>query len=192
MSESFNVILPCKTYVKQFIVHNFGEPADFRSHKILFDELIRSIKKPNNRYDYKEDWIVSVKNYKCKIDLVISEDLFYRHGWMLTVTDIVNLNRKIESLVKCFMQQMVGVSVANGMPIKNSIEDFQERFDYPEEVWAYESIKKDFQRNGQKIARSYQNEIIKINQRLFMEQLSRAGTIAQKAIKHYEKLHKTA
>jgi hypothetical protein len=111
---------------------------------------------------------------------------------MLTVTDIINLNRIIESLVKCFMQQMVGVSIVNGMPIKDSIEDFQQRFDYPEEIWAYESIRKDFQLNGQKIARSYQNEIIKINHRLFMEQLSRAGTIVQKAIKHYENIQQTA
>lgn len=191
MSNYFYIIFPCKPYVKQFIIHNFGEPADFGTHKTLFDDFIRAIKKPNTRFDYRDDYVLSVKNYKSKIDLVISEDLFYRHGWMLSVTDIIALNRKLESLVKCFMQQMVGVSVANGMPIKNSIEDFQERFDYPEEVWAYESIKKDFQRNGQRIARSYQNEIIKINQRLFMEQLSRTGTIVQKAIKHYENIQQS-
>ena len=192
MSESFNVILPCKTYVKQFIVHNFGEPANFSPDKSLSNTLLKALKHPDKRWDYNSNVNDAVGNYRSKIDLAISEDVFYRYGWMLTTTDILNINRKIESRVKCFMYQMVGVSVANGKPIKDSIEDFQQRFDYPEEVWAYESIKKDFQRNGKPIARSYQDEIILINQRLFMDNLSRMGTLYQKAIKHYEKLHKTA
>jgi len=187
MSEKFNVILPCKPYVKQFILHNFGEPADFSTDKTINDLLLRSLKQPSKRRDYDFKVKDAINNYQSKIDLCISEDVFYRYGWMLTTTDILNINRNIEVRVKCFMSQMVGVSVSNGKPIKDSIEDFQERFDYPEEVWPYESMKKDFQRNGQPIARSYQNEIIKINQRLFMDNLSRVGTLCQKAIKHYEK-----
>ncbi len=192
MSSTFNVILPCKPYVKQFIIHNFGEPANFSPDKSLSNTLLKALKHPDKRRDYDSNVKEAVNNYQDKIDLIISEDVFYRHGWMLTTTDILNINRKIELRVKCFMYQMIGVSVANGKPIKDSIEDFQQRFDYPEEVWAYESIKKDFQRNGQSIARSYQDEIIQINQRLFMDNLSRLGTLCQKAIKHYEKLHKTA
>lgn len=192
MSKSFNVILPCKFYVKQFIIHNFGEPADLSSDKTLNDTLIKSLKHPDKRRDYDIKVKNAVGNYKHKIDLIISEDVFYRYGWMLSTTDILHINRKIESRVKCLMYQMVGVSVANGKKIKDSIEDFQNRFDYPEEIWAYESIKKDFQRNGQPIARSCQNEIIQINQRLFMDNLSRTGTLCKKAVKHYENIQQTA
>lgn len=172
MAKDFYVILPCKPYVKRYIEQNFGNPADFSSNKILQHELVRSLKKPNKRLDSRLDYINAVSNYKSKIDMIISEDMFYRHGWMLSVTDVVNINKIIESLVKGFMTTMVGLSVANGYPIKDSIIDFQDRNNYPEEIWAYESIAKEFQRHGKKIVRTYQIEISRINQKLFMECLS--------------------
>lgn len=182
MAKDFYVILPCKPYVKRYIEQNFGNPADFSSNKILQHELVRSLKKPNKRLDSRLDYINAVSNYKSKIDMIISEDMFLRYGWMLSVTDVVNINKIIESMVKGFMTTMVGLSVANGLPIKDSILCFQDRYNFPEEVWPYESIKKDFQRHGQKIIRTYQSEISKINQKLFMECLSPKGTNVTNAI----------
>lgn len=182
MAKDFYVILPCKPYVKRYIEQNFGNPADFSSNKILQHELVRSLKKPNKRFDYKIGYSNAVSNYKSKIDMIISEDLFSRYGWMLSVTDVININRIIESMVKGFMNAMVGLSVANGFPTKDSILDFQDRYNYPEEVWAYESIVKEFQRHGKKIVRTYQSEISKINQKIFMEHLSFKWTNAQNAI----------
>ena len=63
-----------------------------------------------------------------------------------------------------------------GYSVAKCIRDFQETFGFPEDVWGYDSIKKDFDRNGSLVQKrligNFRNEL----SRIFMEILSDIGT----------------
>ena len=69
----------------------------------------------------------------------------------MTKTNQVKFNNKIESLIKFYSRTYIAFDKSLGIPISQSIRNFQNDFDFPEDIWSYEAIKKDFDRNGQYI-----------------------------------------
>jgi hypothetical protein len=67
-----------------------------------------------------------------------------------------------------------------GATIAESIREFQDKFGFPDQVWSFDSIKKDFYRNGGDIKyKTIKNMRIEMN-KIFMAELSRLGTIGRK------------
>jgi hypothetical protein len=180
----FTVAIPVKPYVKRFIEINYGVPSDFsedpQTNK-FFTDLLR---KPNTLYDSK--YPDEICTYTCEVQILISEDYFYRYGWELTKTNIVAFGRRFEDRAKVMMRNVVGVYHAIGLPFKNSITKFQDRFGFDEDTWNYQSIKKDFYRNGQVEVVDFDNEIFKKIEKIVLVNMYSLGTISKKAIKHYE------
>ena len=142
--KKFRVILPCKPYVKRFIEQNFGNPADLSKDKDLYNEFRSRLKKQSVKYDHR---YINSERYSEEIEIRITQDDFYNFGWELSKTEIVTLNRKFEARAKTFLYTIVGVKHAMGVSLWDSIEYFQEKYDYPEAIWPKESIYKDCQRN---------------------------------------------
>jgi len=175
--------LPCKPYVKQFLELNYGSPIELKPDRVLFTNFLRCLKKPNKRYDYKKADVPSLYSEITRI--VISEDSFYRYGWELTRTDIIAFGKEIECRVKFFMRQMVS-QYSTVMNLKDSIYMFQTRFGFTEEIWSYESIKKDFYRNGPKSKTDLGSFLAKRFEQISLENLSSLGTISQTLITDHE------
>lgn len=186
----FYVSLPCKPYVKRFLEINFGDPVDLSADQRLKKMFVSMLRKPNTRYDNNMGKM-NIR-YSETIDVLISEDIFYRHGWELTKTDTVNFGREIEDRAKLLMRNTVALNLAVTGSIKVGISRFQDRFGFSEDVWPAESIKKDFYRNGQHEIIDFEKEIFQKIEKLILVSLSGLGTISQKAHKHYEKQFQTA
>lgn len=123
--------------------------------------------------------------------IIITEDDFYRYGWEMTRTDTVLSGRELENRVKFLMRNIVSMNMTY-MPQKNAILLFQENLGYQEEVWSFESIKKDYFRNAPENKVSFLEEITKKSERIILANLSDLGTMSRKLIKDHERNQQTA
>jgi hypothetical protein len=184
MANRFYVNLQCKPYVKRFLEINFGNPADFTSDYTLKCMVRQSLKKPVTKDDKKYGSLST--RYTETLQIQISEDDFYRYGWELTKSDTVAFGREIEDRVKFMMRTLVAVNFSLNGSIKTSIFGFQKRFSFGEDIWPYDSIKKEFYRNGAHDLINFNDEIFNKIENIILENLSKKGTISQQAIKQYE------
>jgi len=172
MSDKFVVTIPVKPYVKRFIELNYGLPADFSKHPDIQKEVLRCLKKPRTRFDVQFDR-QQLCTYTQTMEIVISQDYFYRYGWEFSKTDTVTFGKIFESMVKCKMHNVVSIYRGVGLTIKESIQKFQEHTKMEEEYWPYESIKKEYYRRRPENEIDFFVEIIGKIDTIFMEILSR-------------------
>jgi len=136
-----------KPYVKHFLVLNYGSPVNLSQNPDLYSLfrncLKRQWKTRDRVYKYKCN---IAETYSKTIEIIISKDDFYRYGWELTVTDMVSFGIKVENQAKQFMRSIVS-AYEIAMTQKKAILMFQEKFGFSEDVWSYESIKKDYYRS---------------------------------------------
>jgi len=182
--QKFTVSVPVKPYVKRFLEINYGSPVDLTKDQKALKSFRALLRKPSVRFDYK--YSDSIFYNKPEVEVYISEDDFYRYGWELTKTNIVAFNKYFEENAKFFMRTVIGIYTGIGLPLKNSIIKFQEKFGFDEDTWNYDSIKKDFYRKGYKFKIDYSDIIIQKIDKLFLENLSLKGTISHKLICSYE------
>lgn len=144
----FSVTIPCKPYVRHYLIMRFGSPVNLTCEPYLNNIFRRLLRKPSTRHDkYYNDLLKSPNTYySCNIEVGVSESDFYRYGWELTKTDIIAFNSEIETRVKKLMRDVVEI-YENVMLQKEAILRFQEEFGFSEEIWPYESIKKDYYRS---------------------------------------------
>lgn len=186
----FTLQLQTKPYVNHFLTSNFGSPANLSTDKQLYSLFRRCLKKPSGRCKAKYHQL-SLIRYSSQSQILITEDDFYRYGWEMTKTDTVYFGRELENRVKFLMRNIVSMYMTF-MPQKNAILLFQENFGYTEEIWNYDSIKKDYFRNGPQQKVDFLKEITKKTEHIILGNLSDLGTISHKLVKDYERNQQTA
>lgn len=184
MPEKFVVTIPVKPYVKRFLSINYGDPADFTTDPEINRFFLNLLRRPSTYRD--KQYPDQIFSYTQKAEILISQHDFYRFGWELTRTDIVAFGKRFEDKAKCLMRSFVGVYVALGIPPYISINKFQERFQFDENSWQFETIKKDFYRNGMKDPLDFNNEIFNKIEKIVLHNLYELGTISKKAKTEYE------
>ncbi|NQU87030.1 MAG: hypothetical protein HQ541_14840, partial [Mariniphaga sp.] len=180
----YTVTIPVKPYVNKFLEINYGLPVNFTEDPDSNTFFQGLLKNPCHLRDNMYPDVIST--YTTEIDIVISEHDFYNHGWELSKTDIVAFGKRYEGRAKTFMRSMVGIYHAIGLPINISIRKFQARFLYDEDAWPYESIKKDYYRNGHKGNIDFNNEIFFKIENIIIRNLSDFGTFSKRTIKDYD------
>jgi len=85
------------------------------------------------------------------------------------------------------MRSIVGTMISVGLPVNKSILRFQNQFGFIEDIWPYETIKKDYYRRGHNHIVDFNNEIFDKITKIIMQNLSDFGTISPQVILHYEK-----
>lgn len=143
--EIFTLKLPCKPYTRKFVESNFGKPANLALDAELNESLRAKLIKPSHRRD--KQLSAGFKKYTDNVTIQIDEDLFYRYGWTLSDSDILRLNRQLEARAKLLLMSVVTAQVNLGFSLIKSVEFFQERFGYTEDIWKRDSIIKECQRN---------------------------------------------
>jgi hypothetical protein len=172
------ITIPCKPYVKHFIVINYGDPADLTKCRDLYQDLRKRLSKKALRWQSRK---INLSIYSQKIEIIISEDDFYRFGWEMSDTDIRGFNRDIEGRAKFFMRYVISTYEAI-MNQKQAIRLFQDRFGYTEDIWSFDSIKKDYFRNHNSEKIRIVDYITAELERKTLEQLSELGTISNSLI----------
>lgn len=176
MNSDFTIGLQLKPYVHQYLVNNFGNPVNLYGPGSinLKIALIEILKKRSTRYEKRTKLSYLTKETR----FVISKNDFYRYGWEVTKTDMIKFNNRVEALVKFYARNYIGFDKSLGIPISKSIRNFQDEFDFPEDVWPYDTIKKDFDRNGAYVKFDKISVFKKNLRELFMVQLSEIRQLA--------------
>lgn len=169
--EIYTVEIAVKPYVRAYLENNFGRPADLRRDPELNGLLEMMLREGSTRLDK----IVSA-NYPATVKIVISKDCFFRYGFTLTKTETLKFNSLLEKRVKFFARTYIAYHSSLGTSIARSIRDFQNIFGFPEDVWTFDSIKKDFDRNGSRLDRQMISQFKMQFSNIFMEILSESGT----------------
>jgi hypothetical protein len=181
----YTVSIPIKPYSKRFLVLNYGEPADLSKNPRLNNLFRRFLKKPRYTFDKSHLKTISQKYYSEQVEIFISENDFYRYGWELSRTDTIAFNREIEELTKFLMRMTVSM-YENLMMQRDAILRFQEKFGFSEDIWPFESIKKDYCRHMVPHRVRILPEIINKMDDYFMLKLSDLGTFTTFKQKQHE------
>ena len=182
--QRFIVSIPVKPYVSRYLEINYGSPIDFTSDPSVNKFFQDLLQKPDSSRD--KQYPETIFTYTEVVEVLISERDFYRYGWELTKTNIVAFGKRFEEQAKVLMRSMVGVYHGLGLPVFKSIDKFQNRFQFDEDVWKSEAIKKDFYRNGHKEQIDFDNEIFSKIEGIILRNLYELGTISKQAKKEYE------
>jgi hypothetical protein len=175
--------LPVKPYVKQFLILNYSNPINLKKDKKLNNFFRACLTKPCYRYD-KLRYAEISEYYSETVDITISDDDFYRYGWELSKTDTVRFGREIESNVKFFMKHIISFYTTH-MELSKSVKKFQEKYGFTEDIWQYDSIIKDFQRNALKMKIDFSIEITEKIEKIVLVNLSEKKTISQLMLNTY-------
>lgn len=180
MNNHFTIKIPCKRYVKAYLENNCGTPADLHHLPYMLEELKRGLSKKPEHMENKK-----LADHEQFVTIIIPPDYFYRYGWEMNKENILDFNRKVEMQAKFFMRQYVLINRGLGLPVSTCIKEFQDKFGFPETIWTYDSIKKDFDRHGKiseiKTVKELKQEINNI----LLGNLSDLGTISKKLKKDY-------
>jgi len=183
--SKFSINLPCKPYVRRFLELNYGSPVDFTKDKTLYIEFRNKLErnlKHNDVYYGK----LKMCRYTSTVEIKITESDFYRYGWELSKTEMVNFNTVIESRVKIFMYIIVSTRLSFGKSLTDCVSYFQDKYGFPEEVWPKESIIKDCNRNLTVTKNDIVDNISSLIDKITIAKLSEKKTISHKCKKVYE------
>ena len=143
---AFTIQVPCKSYAKHFLELKYGNPVILMRDKLLYKQLVLSLEKNSNRYKKRYE-ALAFSNYIDVVDITIKRNDFYRLGWDLTRTEIVEFNQAVEMKAKSFMHRFIAPRIALGFNWTEAISQFQEEFGFTEDIWSFEAIRKECQRN---------------------------------------------
>ena len=98
--DRFVCWLPCKPYVKQFLLYNFNAPDDtwteivnLSPDKELQNDFLSRLAKPG-RY---ENRYRNLARYTANVAVEIRRDDFYRYGWAMSNTEVVAFGSKFSA-----------------------------------------------------------------------------------------------
>jgi hypothetical protein len=181
----FFLELPVKPYVKQYIVLNYGNPANFSSNKFINDRFRKCLSKPARRYNFKYQKIDFARQSET-IKITLSQDDFYRYGWELTPSDIISFGKFMEHQAKFLMRNMISFYMSL-MNERDAILTFQNKFGFTENIWPFDSIKKSYSRSIKKEAKFIYSKDLSIKlENLLLVSLSNVGNLLPPALIHYE------
>ncbi|MFZ4546669.1 MAG: hypothetical protein ACOYN4_04510 [Bacteroidales bacterium] len=181
----FFLELPVKPYVKQYIILNYGNPANFSTNKYINDRFRKCLSKPSRRWDNKYEKLAFAKQSE-SIKITLSQDDFYRYGWELSPNDIISFGKLMEHQAKFLMRNMVSFYMSL-MNERNAILTFQSKFGFTEDIWPFDSIKKSYSRSVNKDAKFIYSKDLSVKlENLLLTNLSDVGNMLPSARIHYE------
>jgi hypothetical protein len=185
----FFLELPVKPYVKQYIILNYGNPANFSSNKFINERFRKCLIKPSRRYNtYYEKQ--SFCKYAESIKIILTQDDFYRYGWELSPSDIISFGKLIEHHAKFLACNMISFYMTY-MNEKDAILCFQNNFGFNEDIWQYQSLKKIYDRFAVANGKIYYTKDLTLKlEKLLLTNLSNLGTLLPEAIRQYENQNK--
>ncbi len=187
--DRFFVYLPCKPYVKRFLLYNYSlSDSDYKdavslSDSFLYQRFRSALHRKSDRWRAKYE---KLSRYSETVAIEIKKEDFYSYGWALSDTEVVSFCMILEARAKAMLFTYLDVHRAMGLPLALAIRNFQERFDFPEDVWPSESIRREYNRKGNKMAMGLIADISKNIDKIVLGNLYRCGTISHQAFLEYD------
>ncbi|WP_297975376.1 hypothetical protein [uncultured Bacteroides sp.] len=186
--DRFVCWLPCKPYVRQFLLHNFNDPDDswgeivnLKTDKELQADFLSRLSK-TGRYEKRYS---NLSRYTTVVPIEIQRDDFYRYGWSMSNTEVVAFGTKIERRIKQILFLYLDTHVSMGLPLSAAIRNFQAKFGFTEDTWSYDTIRREYNRHGYKKT-GEKSTIFDFINHIILGKLSEFGTISQQGKLAYE------
>jgi len=145
----------------------------------------RCLEKPWKR---RESKLLTQPKFTGTVEIMISDCDFYRFGWELSLTDMAYLHNAFEKAVKLFMRTCIAIDISMSGSQAQSIRRFQTQYEYPEEIWPFQSIKKDLDRNLPMDSIKFEKDVYVKFQEIVLAILYKSGTITKNNIGGVAKL----
>lgn len=155
MTNQFTTEIFVKPYVARHLQNLYGDPVDLSYHRELHRMMVDGLKKGSAVGSAQESGQLTTP-----VRIRISEYEFYHYGWEIPPREALALNNRIENEIKLMVRMFISNYLVYGFTITKAIRNFQRLFDLPEDVFPYETIKKDFYRNGYKFDENIMDELL--------------------------------
>lgn len=169
----FTCQIPVKPYIKAYIENNCGIPSDLRQLPEVHEQFINSLKYPKFHRDSQAKC-----NYGETIEVIITDDTFYRHGWQISRTDCIRFNQKCEALIKFNSRQFIMANASLGIPVHKCIREFQSKFLFTEDTFPFATIKRDYNRHCAKVPIKFIRDFNAEINIILLDNLFSLGTIS--------------
>jgi len=192
MPSGKTITIPCKPYVKQFMTQNYGYPVNLYSCANPFIYPFRTyLRKPENPDIFKKiragktplpktRYSFPVSSHDVPVLFVLSNFDFYHYGWEMHPLHVCAMNTAFEQAAKMFMRTFITIHTSISGSQSSSIRKFQDRYEYPDNIWDYQTIKKDLYRNSVNPEIDFDTEIFEKIQKIIMYNLYSLGTLSKK------------
>lgn len=150
VKERWAVWLPCKVYVKRWLIRRYNRPDEnwrelvrLSGDRVLWRELLLRLRRGSRRGEARG----AGRRWPTQVAVEITEDVFRRYGWELTGTELAEMNSVLEGMVKRELHAYVlGLSVT-GMSLNECIRRYRRRTGIGEDDWGTDSIRKEVTRH---------------------------------------------
>lgn len=160
--ERWAVWMPCKGYVKRWLLVNYNRPdrcwpeiVDLSENRPLYRLFLNHLRRGWHRRDGS-----AMSVYGERVAIEISEDTFRRYGWELTGTELRDFNGELERQVKLAFHTHVSMLSVTGITLNESIRRFRRYTGIGELDWETDSMRKEVLRHvrmdGGELWREYQ------------------------------------
>jgi hypothetical protein len=151
--EKISFTIPCKPYVKKYLENRCGSPADLSKVDFIQKYFLSLLSRNKTRYDSR----IKLQHHTEEIELHISLSNFERYGDTLSKTAIVDFNKFLEEIVKENGRAAVALVKLNGeIKVAEAIRRFQMLYNFEEDDFSFETIKKDLQRHVPDFAKYFE------------------------------------
>lgn len=183
------VWVPCKGYVKRWLLANYNSPDDNWAELVNLSpnrELAEDFRRRLIRGEARRDNSVRGR-YTTQVAIEISMDTFNRYGWMLSPTETLHFNSRLERDVKQVLHTYSAMLSVTGMSIADRIKRFRIATGITELDWDTDSIRKELQRNAKVNGDDGFEQICKKMEQKCWAVLSKSGHITEQGKELYEK-----
>lgn len=182
------VWMPCKHYVKKWLLANFNRPDD--NWKEIVDlspdnALQRSFRNHLSRGGRRNTVDYDMSRYNDSVAIEINHRIFNTFGWELTPYETYDFNCELEARVKMLLRTHVATMLAIGMSVGKAIDIFRVMTGIDEDDWSEDSIRKDISRNVPKENFPLISQImLKMTENLFLI-MTKSGQLTRQASQDY-------
>lgn len=183
------VWVPCKGYVKRWLLANYNSPDDNWAELVNLSpnrELAEDFRRRLIRGEARRDNSVRGR-YTTQVAIEISMDTFNRYGWMLSPTETLHFNSRLERDVKQVLHTYSAMLSVTGMSIAERIKRFRKATGITENDWDTDSIRKELQRNAKINGVDGFEKICKKMEQKCWAVLSKSGHITEQGKEEYER-----
>ena len=183
------VWVPCKGYVKRWLLANYNSPDDNWAELVNLSpnrELAEDFRRRLIRGETRRDNSVRGR-YTTQVAIEISMDTFNRYGWMLSPTETLHFNSRLEREVKQVLHTYSAMLSVTGMSIAERIKRFRKATGITENDWDTDSIRKELQRNAKINGDDVFEKICKKMELKCWAVLSKSGHITEQGKEEYER-----
>lgn len=183
------VWVPCKGYVKRWLLDNYNSPDDNWAELVNLSpnrELAEDFRRRLIRGEARRDNSVRGR-YTTQVAIEISMDTFNRYGWMLSPTETLHFNSRLERDVKQVLHTYSAMLSMTGLSIAERIKRFRKATGITENDWDTDSIRKELQRNAKVNGDDGFELICKKMEQKCWAVLSKSGHITEQGKELYEK-----